>query len=885
MARLKVLEGFHRGKSFPLTDEIILGRGPENDICLPENRVSRQHARVRRRGGDFVLEDLGSTNGVILRGERLPPHTPCALHDGDEIGVCSTRFVFRADAPRPLKQQRSKGSTGGAGTAAGTRKGAARAADFGALSLTVLADDAPQPKVAMALVASTSMIEVDAATKQTDVGLREALNRLQAISQVSLALGATTDRGKLLQKLLDYILEIFPAADRAFILLRDQDRDSLVPVAAKKRQEILGHREEVAISRTIVNEVVTRKHSILSFDAMDDSRFHGHTSVVDLSIRSMMCAPLLVGDEVLGLIQVDTSLGPQCFTAEDLQILTGISAQAAIAVKNFQLVEDFKRRAEEKYRTLVEQASDAILILQQDETVYCNPAYVQLLGYPMAALVGRSFIDFVAPEDHARAWRVYQQQFQDEAVPEQDELCLLTRNGRHTMEVKTCVIQYQGQFATMMVMRDVTERKRVQEELRLAKEAAEEANRTKSQFLANMSHELRTPLNAIIGYSEMLMEDAEDQGQPAPLADLQKIHGAGKHLLSLINAILDLSKIEAGKMDLYLETFDVSTLLAEVVSTIQPMVSKNANTLEVHIADAIGTMYSDLSKVRQSVLNLLSNACKFTEQGTIELHVTRAVADGSTWLTFCVRDTGIGVGPEQMATLFQEFQQAAASMTRKYGGTGLGLAITRRFCHMLGGDVSVESALGQGSTFTMRLPAETRQQEAESVAVAAEARATAALTPTLALHALPTILVVDDDPAVGDLLSRFLSKEGLAVVCTGSGQEGLRLARDGQPTAILLDVLLPDCDGWTVLAALKADPMLTDIPVIMLTVMDEKSRAYALGAADYVVKPFDPARITQALQKYTSDTPARAGSSGMRPAYANSGVVCPPQRHGPPYPD
>jgi HD-GYP domain-containing protein (c-di-GMP phosphodiesterase class II) len=343
MARLKVLEGFHRGKSFPLHDEVILGRGPENGICLPDGRVSRQHARIRQRGGDFFVEDLGSANGVVLRGERIPPQTPYALHDGDEMWICSTRFVFRADAPMSMPLQAGKSHTGSAATVEPAQRRLSFEGHFGALSLTPLAVDAPQPKVTMMLDAAASMIEIGADEQQTDKGLREALKRLQAIYQVSTTLGSTADRATLLQKILDYILDIFPAADRAFILLQDKDHDTLVPVAAKKRQETAGLREEVAISHTIVSEVIRRKHSILSFDAMGDSRFHGHTSVVDLSIHSMMCAPLLVGDEVLGLIQVDTSIGPQLFTSKDLQMLTGISAQAAIAVKNFQLVDDFKR--------------------------------------------------------------------------------------------------------------------------------------------------------------------------------------------------------------------------------------------------------------------------------------------------------------------------------------------------------------------------------------------------------------------------------------------------------------------------------------------------------------------------------------------------------------
>jgi signal transduction histidine kinase len=249
-----------------------------------------------------------------------------------------------------------------------------------------------------------------------------------------------------------------------------------------------------------------------------------------------------------------------------------------------------------------------------------------------------------------------------------------------------------------------TELAQTMREAQEARAAAEEANYAKSRFLANMSHELRTPLNAIIGYSEMLREEAADGGYEAFLPDLQKIHTAGKHLLALINDILDLSKIEAGKMDLYLETFPIRSLIDDVIAIIMPLAEKNANTLVVRCPDDLSSMRADVSKVRQSLFNLLSNACKFTVQGTITVDVARQVDQQSSWIIFQVADTGIGMTREQTQKLFQAFSQVDASTTRKYGGTGLGLAISQRFCRMMGGDITVTSALGQGSTFTMRLP-------------------------------------------------------------------------------------------------------------------------------------------------------------------------------------
>jgi signal transduction histidine kinase/DNA-binding response OmpR family regulator len=376
-----------------------------------------------------------------------------------------------------------------------------------------------------------------------------------------------------------------------------------------------------------------------------------------------------------------------------------------------------------------------------------------------------------------------------------------------------------------------------------ARAVAEEASRAKSTFLAKMSHELRTPLNAIIGYSEMLLEDVEISGQKEFIPDLQKIGASGQHLLSLINEILDLSKIEAGKMDLYLESLDVKLMVEEVLSTIQLLVEQNENVLKVQWGDNLGTMYADLTKVRQSLFNLLSNACKFTERGTVSLDVSRDILDGVDWLTFSISDTGIGMTEEQIDTLFQEFSQAEVSTTRKYGGTGLGLLLSKQFCQMMGGDIAVESELGIGSTFTIRLPAKVVDHKAELTTLE-EIRFEAGP------EGAGTVLVIDDDAMVLELMKRFLSKEGYRVVTAKGGKEGLRLARELIPDVITLDVIMSEMDGWAVLSALKGDSDLANIPVIMLTIVDDKSMGYRLGASDYLTKPINRDRLVGAVRKH-----------------------------------
>ena len=390
------------------------------------------------------------------------------------------------------------------------------------------------------------------------------------------------------------------------------------------------------------------------------------------------------------------------------------------------------------------------------------------------------------------------------------------------------------------VFRDITEQKRVEGALVRARDAAEAASRAKSAFLANMSHELRTPLNAIIGYSELLEEIAAENDHTDYADDLRKVQSAGKHLLSLINGILDLSKVEAGRMEVLVDEFDVSDTLNELLATVRPLAEGRNNRLSLQVDAAVGMMRSDVTKVRQILFNLLSNANKFTSHGTIVIS-TRAYTEASEdWIEFKVQDTGIGIAPEQAEQLFQDFTQADASTTRKYGGTGLGLAISRRFCHLLKGEITLASVPREGSTFTVRLPADARTVRTVESDVAAPAMK--------GIAAGNEVLVIDDDPQARQLIARHLQREGFVPILASSGSEGLALARERRPAVITLDVIMPGMDGWSVLNELQSDPALAQIPVVMLTLVADSLRGYALGASAFVQKPIDASRLVEAVR-------------------------------------
>jgi PAS domain S-box-containing protein len=665
---------------------------------------------------------------------------------------------------------------------------------------------------------------------------RRRAEEQQALLETMKDLAGELDLGRLLQRVLERVVSLLGVTGGE-LAMYDEFHDDLVIMASHNMEhDAVGTR--MALGEGAMGHVA-QSHEPLIIPSYQEwtgrSPAYGQSTV-----QSVVATPLMIGQRLVGAIATVHADPSRAFGPEDLRLLQLFAPQAAVAMENARLYESAQRF----YHALVENNPVAIANLDREFRITsCNPAFERLFGYRQDDVRGMELDALVATEttraeaaDYTRhtlaghvAHGVGQRRRKDGSMVEVELFSVPVLVGREPM----------GYIA---LYHDITE-------LLQARRDAETANQAKSQFLANMSHELRTPLNAIIGYSEMLQEEAADAGDEQYVPDLQKVHGAGRHLLGLINDILDLSKIEAGKMDLYLEEFDLGEVIEDVVATITPLLARSGNRLEV-VQGAGVRLRSDMTKLRQVLLNLLSNASKFSESSLITLAVEHAAgeADGGV-VRLAVRDRGIGMTAEQMGRLFEAFAQAEDSTSKRFGGTGLGLVISRRFCRMMGGDITVTSEPGAGSTFLVTLPVRVEAVVPEAAAVPAAAGSGTA----------GVVLVIDDAPEMHDLLRRSLVREGYRVESALDGAAGLERAREVRPDAIILDVIMPNMDGWSVLAALKADAELGEIPVIMLTMLDDRNLGFALGASEYLTKPVDAARLVGVLRRHA---PEAGGAPG-----------------------
>ena len=469
-------------------------------------------------------------------------------------------------------------------------------------------------------------------------------------------------------------------------------------------------------------------------------------------------------------------------------------------------------------------------------------------------------------ENYIRRVRNPERKFENEA--EREKWVQKVLKSRREEKTRHSVDRWQGKWVRsegfetseggiVSVFTDITEAKeheaeldKLVEELGLARDEAVKANSAKSQFLANMSHELRTPLNAIIGYSELLTDDALDDENEEYIPDLEKISNAGKHLLGLINDILDLSKIEVGKIELFIEEFDVENMLKDVADTIKPLIENNNNELVIEHTDDVGSIHADMTKLRQNLFNLLSNAAKFSKESNVTIRVNSAESPNGKLIEFHVEDQGIGMTEDQLAKIFDPFTQADSSTSKEFGGTGLGLTITREFSRKMGGDISVTSEVGKGTVFSMSILADCRNLDVVN------AEDYAFDTAEIAEDA-PLVLIIDDDRNVRDLLRRNLTSAGYRTAVASGGKVGLKMAEELQPDAITLDVVMPQTDGWAVLSQLKSKPITEQIPVVMVTIVEDRSLGFSLGASEYLSKPVNRTQLIKVLKRFLGNDISR----------------------------
>jgi PAS domain S-box-containing protein len=685
-------------------------------------------------------------------------------------------------------------------------------------------------------------------TAQLHAETQRNANQMATIANVGRELSATLDLQTVTKTVVENVHTLFKARDTILRLVEPDGRSLRTALAlGKYTQEFsvdlltLGQGITGGIAQSGIAEVIDNLE-------LDPRRVHiAGTPDHYETPQTLMVAPLIASNRTIGVLSVYKDRTDGIFSQVDLDFLVGLGRQAAIAIENSRLFDEVTRR-KEFFEVLLQNNPVAVVTIDNDANVTAwNPAAEKLFGYTQAEALGRNVDDLVAnlPELHTEAIA-----YSKTGLGADDDafqvIAKRTRKDGSFVDVELSgvpIIVQNKKLGMYALYHDITE-------LHRSRQEAIAANQAKSAFLANMSHELRTPLNAIIGFTRIVRKKAEGVLPEKQTDNLDKVLSSGEHLLGLINTVLDIAKIEAGRMDVQASNFSINALADQCVNVATPLLKPNV-TLEKNSDPDLPMVHSDQDKIKQIILNLLSNAAKFTHEGSIHLNIRHA----DSMFMVDVSDSGIGMTEEALGRIFEEFQQADTSTTRQYGGTGLGLAISRNLARLLGGDLTVTSEPGVGSTFMLALPVHFVDEknaplvDAEPDSPMGAVPVQEATQPTKVDSTKKLILVIDDDPDAVYLLQENLGGSEYEVIGARNGIIGHQQARELKPHAILLDVMMPDKDGWQVLHDLKADPLTTDIPVILLTIIDKKALGFKLGASAYLLKPLDPVAVVDALKR------------------------------------
>jgi PAS domain S-box-containing protein len=682
---------------------------------------------------------------------------------------------------------------------------------------------------------------------------------LATVNTVSSAIASELDLQTLIQLVGEQIRSIYNA-DIAYVALLEKE-SSTVTFPYQYGQQL----EPMLLGEGLTSRIIQSGQALWINQQLARQRQQLGVAQLGRQARSYLGVPIFVGGQAIGAISVQNTAQENAFTENDQHLLSTIAANVGIAMQNARFFDEIKRQQQYTQETqrrladIINFLPDATLVIDSvGKVIAWNRAIEEMTGIPADQMIGRGnheyalpfygerrpiLIDLVLKPREEIEEQYAQLQWNGDILTGEAYTPALKERGRYLYATASALHDAQGNtVGAIETIRDITDRKHAEEELKKARASAEQANQAKSAFLANMSHELRTPLNAIIGFTRIVRRKAEGVLPEKQTENLEKVLTSAEHLLNLINTVLDIAKIEAGRMDVLAANFRIGALMDLCANTAQPLLRPGV-TLEKQVEERLNIVHSDQDKIRQILLNLLSNAAKFTHQGSITL---AARQEGEN-LQVSVCDTGIGISPEALPRIFREFQQADTSTTRQYGGTGLGLSISRNLARLLGGDLNVESEPGKGSTFMLVVP---MHYGTKAVSRLEEEPAPRQDTiPPLPRSTKKHILVIDDDPDAVYLLQENLNPQEFEILGARNGEDGMRMARLCRPQAILLDIVMPGTDGWQVLHDLKADPLIAGIPVVFLTIVDKKALGLQLGAAAYLLKPLDPVEVQATLRR------------------------------------